>query len=347
MKTRVLIYAYPSIGQNFGGLQIQIENTAIHLRKLGYEIKYFNQWEDKIENFDIFHCFYLGDISVLPLLLRAKEHGVKIIMSTVYNSALDYRKERISYQLSKISPSICYVKYVQRQMVSLVDKFLTLSGFEKQQIAKIFNIQEKKIRVVPNGIDEIFICSEPKKVNEFTRRYGIKDYVLHVGQFNRNKNQIALISALRDTEIPLVCIGQVTDNSYYQRCVEMKSKNMIFLEPVSNASEELVDIYSAARVFVLPSIREAYPLTVLEALACNVQVLVTKTSMIGNDLDSYDIFKINAERDLELKESIQKIYYNSEKRKKKRFQKENFSWESVVNKISCIYQEVLNETNLN
>lgn len=347
MKTRVLIYAYSSIGQNVGGLQIQIENTVIHLRKLGYEVKYFNQWEDKIEDFDIFHCFYLGDISVLPLLLYAKEHGLKIIMSTVYNSALDYRKERISYQLSRISPSICYVKYVQRQMVSLVDRFLALSGFEKQQIARIFNVPEKKVRVVPNGIDEMFICSEPKKENKFSRRCGIKDYVLHVGQFNRNKNQIVLISALRDTEIPLICIGQVTDNSYYQRCVEMKSKNMIFLEPISNASEELVDIYSAARVFVLPSIREAYPLTVLEALACNIQVLVTKTSMIGSDLDSYGIVKINAERELEIKESIQKIYYNGEKRKKKRFEKENFSWESVVNKISAIYQEVLNETNLN
>lgn len=345
---KVLIYAYPSIGQNFGGLQIQINNTVTHLRKIGYEVKYFNQWEDKMEDYDIFHCFYLGDISVLPLLVRAKERGVKIVMSTVYNSALDYPKEKITHWLSRLSPSICYVKYVQRQMVSLVDYFCALSGFEKQQITRIFNIPKEKIEVIPNGIDELFIQSDPQKDNRFIKEYGIKNYVLHVGQFNQNKNQISLIRALQDLEVPLVCIGQITDRTYYQKCMELKKDNMIFLQPVPNASGQLVDIYSGASMFVLPSIREAYPLTVLEALACDTQVLVTKNSMIGNDLEPYGLIKINPRNNLEIKKHIQKLYKNDTQNIRKRaFQKEHFSWNEIIKKVDKVYQEVLNEKNCN
>lgn len=344
MKGKVLIYAYPHIGQNLGGLQIQIRNTAEHLRQVGYEVKYFNQWEDKIEDYDIFHCFYLGDIGVLPLLKRAKESGVKIIMSTVYNSALDYLKEKITYQLSKISPSVCYVKNIQKQMVLLVDYFLALSDFEKQRIIKIFHIDERKVKVIPNGIDDMFINVSPKKENEFTKEYKIREYVLHVGQFNKNKNQIALIKALKDTNIPLVCIGQVTDKAYYEECVKIKGSNMIFLDPLPNGSDKLVNIYSAARIFVLPSIREAYPLTVLEAMACGTKVLVTKNSMIGSELDTFGVIKVNAANNAEIKRSVERMYWQHEDTQEKRkFEKEKFSWKEIVKEIDFIYQEALNE----
>ena len=91
---KVLFYAYPMIGQNYGGLQLQITNTFTELVKLGIEVKLFDPWNDRIEDYDVFHSFYLGDLSVLPLVKRAKELGKLVVMSTVYNSALDYRKEK-------------------------------------------------------------------------------------------------------------------------------------------------------------------------------------------------------------------------------------------------------------
>ena len=342
-KLRVLFYTYPMIGQNYGGLQIQIENTARCLQNLGCEVKFFNQWTDKVEDYDILHCFYLGDIGAAPLVKRAKEKGIGVVMSTVYNSALDKKKEQLSYQLSRIHPSICYVKYVQREIVKSVDRFVALSDYEKEAVHTIFKIPNDKFSIIPNGISDMF-HQEPKQENVFVDKTGLKDYVLHVGQFTRNKNQIAIIKALKDTNIPLVCIGQVVENDYYEECKKLAGENIHFFEPVDNTNSQLLEMYWAAKAFVLPSYREAYPLSVIEAVLTGNHVLVTSNSMIGSSLDSFGVEKVSPDNVSGIKAWIER---NIEKEKAEitQEQKQQFSWTDVAQNLLRVYTEVMNECN--
>lgn len=340
---KVLFYTYPMIGQNYGGLQLQIRNTLKELLELGVEVKLFDPWNDKIEDYDIFHSFYLGDLSVLPLVKRAKELGKLVVMSTVYNSALDYRKEKISYALSSIHSSFFSSKRVQKEIVKNVDYFVALSEFEKQRISNIFKIPNRKIIVVPNGVPKNFF-DEDRGENSFEKKYGMKDFVLHVGQFTRNKNQIAIIEAMRNTNKELVMIGQSVEMNYYIECKKRLTENMTILEPLENGSNELVDLYKAASLFILPSFREAYPLTVLEAGVTGNKMLITKNCMLNRGEKSFDIEWINPKDIGGIKKWVEKNK-NYKKERMEREKTSQYQWKTVAEELIKIYRKRYNESN--
>lgn len=333
---KVLFYAYPMIGQNYGGLQLQITNTFTELVKLGIEVKLFDPWNDRIEDYDVFHSFYLGDLSVLPLVKRAKELGKLVVMSTVYNSALDYRKEKISYALSSIHSSLFSSKRVQKEIVQNVDYFIALSEFEKQRILDIFKIPTRKVIVIPNGISTNFF-SKDMEDNLFEKKYGMKGFVLHVGQFTRNKNQIAIIEAMKDMKEKLVMIGQPVEMDYYNECQNRLTENMSILETLENGSSELVDLYKAAGLFILPSFREAYPLTVLEAGITGNKMLITKNCMLDKEDRLFDIEWINPTDITNIKKWIEK----NRNYTKKRLESEKiaqFKWKTVAEELIKVYR---------
>ena len=54
---KILLATYPMAHQTPGGGEIQIHYYKKYLTKIGHKVKLFNNWNDKIKNYDLVHFF--------------------------------------------------------------------------------------------------------------------------------------------------------------------------------------------------------------------------------------------------------------------------------------------------
>jgi putative colanic acid biosynthesis glycosyltransferase len=139
---------------------------------------------------------------------------------------------------------------------------------------------EYPIEVVNNGIDlGVF---KPTKSN-FRKGYGIQNKFLILGvasMWDRRKGLkyfIDLSDKLEEEEV-IVLVGLT------EKQKKDLPKNVIGITRTNNVAE-LAEIYSAADVFVNPTLEDNFPTTNIEALACGTPILSFNT---GGSIESID-----------------------------------------------------------
>lgn len=139
-----------------------------------------------------------------------------------------------------------------------------LDGLVKQSF-----LSEYPIQVIHNGIDlSVF---KPMK-SEFKEKYGIssKKMILAVSMGLSKRKGIAHIYKLAkmfDQEKQVIVIVGLS-----KKQIDFLPKGILGV-PRTNSSQELAKIYSAADVFINPTLEDNYPTTNLEAIACGTPVV--------------------------------------------------------------------------
>jgi glycosyltransferase involved in cell wall biosynthesis len=114
-----------------------------------------------------------------------------------------------------------------------------------------------------------------------------------------------------------------------------------------HTGKSLIKAYKRSHVFVLPSLAEGQPITLLEAWAAKLPVIVTKVGdnplMVKDGVNGYLIDPGNVQQ---LASAIQKVLRARTKNEKMgesgyQLVKEEYTWENVANKTWKVYQEVL------
>jgi glycosyltransferase involved in cell wall biosynthesis len=148
-----------------------------------------------------------------------------------------------------------------------------------------------KITSIPNPIDT-HIYNRCNK-QEARQRLGLptdKKLILFVSQrvTNRNKGMDYLIEACRLlTDIPqlgIVILGGHAEDVTTQLST-FNSQLSTFPLGYVNDEHRIVDIYNAVDVFVLPSLSENLPNTIMEAMACGVPCVGFKVGGIPEEID--------------------------------------------------------------
>ncbi|HPN73331.1 MAG TPA: glycosyltransferase family 4 protein, partial [Candidatus Omnitrophota bacterium] len=161
---RAAFYSYPSAFQNPGGGEVQLIKTGEYLRKAGVEVKLFDQWKDKLEDFDILHVF--GSVKdCTGLMAAARNRGVKVVLSPIFWSGLkralreegDILKKTGLLARHAVKRVFPYFPSGRRETMELSDIMLPNSIMEAEQITKLFGISRRKMAVVPNGVDLRFM----------------------------------------------------------------------------------------------------------------------------------------------------------------------------------------------
>jgi glycosyltransferase involved in cell wall biosynthesis len=279
---KVAFYTYPSAFQNVGGGEVQLLKTKEALEKKGIEVKLFDQWEDKLDNFDILHIF--GSVKdCLGLMETARNKNIKIALSTVFCSTFKRaiwesrdtrtRIEQCLRHLAKILFPVFPSE--KRKMMLISDVLLPNSAMESLSLKKLFALKNIKMQVVPNCVDEWFRDADPKI---FIDKYGLKDFALAVGRIEPRKNQLNLIKALSGTDKNLVIIGDPVSDylDYYKKCKEISGKNIYFLPSLKHLDPLLKSAYAASSIFVAPAWFETTCLAALEAGLAGTRVAITK-----------------------------------------------------------------------
>ena len=167
-------------------------------------------------------------------------------------------------------------------------KAAAINGWGKNAVLK------GKVTILPNAIDpERFKFSESTR-REVRAQYGIKDddFVIgHVGRFFPEKNHKFIVELFSEysqnhSNCKLLLVGNGPLQTEIQDLV--KQKNLEDKVVFAGLQKDVVGFYSTMDVLLLPSTREAFPMTLVEAqyngLPCVVSSAVPKETAITDNV---------------------------------------------------------------
>ena len=130
---------------------------------------------------------------------------------------------------------------------------------------------EKDVWLIPNGVVLDFF-TKPKRRRRPAK--GSSRNVLFVGRLTKQKNLFSLLKAMRLIEgVKLTIVGEGPLQGELTNYSRELGLDVRFQGYVPH--DQLVQFYSAADVFVIPSLIEGHPKVLLEAMACGLPVVGT------------------------------------------------------------------------
>lgn len=156
---------------------------------------------------------------------------------------------------------------LEREGLKRVSAVTTYSNYLKNKIISLYN-PEARIYVVPNGIDpELFHPIPSEKQNVIT----------YVGRFALVKGIHTLLQAMKNVrqkypEWKLWLVGDTFDQSM-QYFTGIYNQGVIWMGHVPH--NDVPDILSQSKIFVMPTWRDGFEIALMEAVAIGVPAITT------------------------------------------------------------------------
>jgi L-malate glycosyltransferase len=172
--------------------------------------------------------------------------------------------------------------------------------------------------------------------------------IIFVGRLIKEKHVDLLIQAFfrlvsEQPELKLVIVGEGPEQGNLSNLInELKLHDSVEFKPFSDSHDEIIGLMKSSRVFVIPSTREGFGITALEALACGIPVVTVDdpANAIGDlikpgtgllcSLDEKDIaekMKTALEMGADTRDACQKSA-------------EPFEWDRIVTEIEKMYSSL-------
>jgi len=247
-----------------------------------------------------------------------------------------------------------YIEVMLRQIKKKAARVIAVSEHTKQDLMRLFQIPEERIRVTYEAASDDFkVIEDARTLETFREEYELpkEGFILYVGMIKPHKNIAVLIEAVRalrregKIQQKLVIIG-AKDKSYpvgYEYLERLQTDDdIIYLNRVGFGV--LPALYNLADLFVLPSLYEGFGLPVLEAFASGTPVIVSNRASLpevaGNAAPTFE-----AESAEDLSEKIYALLSNPDRLKDYRERglrrAAEFSWRRMGQETANIYREVL------
>jgi glycosyltransferase involved in cell wall biosynthesis len=257
-----------------------------------------------------------------------------------YSSFITNRESKGIYNRIKSKIEYSFYKLVERKMYSLCDVAEVSSLHDKQYISDTYNISNTKITLLPNYID----CNKFYSDND-SKHERIADRILFVGRIDTQKNLRAIIESVKACNVGLDIYGAGPLKDELESYADMIGADVRFMGTRPN--DELPQIYRSYRYYILASLYEGMPKTLLEAMACGCVCLGTKVEGIEEVIsDHYNGFvasNITSEAIIsKMKEMLSYIDYMEISKNASEHINKNFSlsgvaereWENIQ---KCLY----------
>jgi len=310
----------------------------------------------------VVHLHTLGRLGAL-IRLVARAKGIPYVVS-IHGGLLDLPKKQLddliaptkrSFNWGKVFDILCPCKHLIRD----ADAIICVGKEEQQKIKHAY--PDKKVTFLPNGVDiDKFQRGKRLKFLEHVKQFNItiaEDdlLILCVSSFYPQKNQLTLIDAFaerlaKDPRLKLVMIGVVYDQGYFdkinQRIDELGIRfQTLILTNIQFDDPVLCDAYSAADLFVLPSLYETFGVVVLEAWASNSPVICGKVGGLPSFVkDGVNGIFSDINNAASLSVSIKEVLYNKQLNTKLHQNALNavhqYSWQSITTQLSKVYEEI-------
>ena len=233
---------------------------------------------------------------------------------------------------------------MQKRVAPKLNKIITPSYNSKKDIVNDFKVADKNISVINNGLDTTIFRLIEKDI--FKNNYQLITTASADVPLKGLDYTLYALSSLKKTypEILLNIIGKLKKKGHTERLIEkLDIKNNIrFHSGISK--EEIVQLYSKSSIAIVSSLYEGFGYPVIEAMACGVPLIATKTASIP-ELVSDKALLVQPKNHDEIAAGINKIFNDYEGYKKKAianitYIKERFNWDV----IALEYNKIISET---
>jgi glycosyltransferase involved in cell wall biosynthesis len=253
-----------------GGFQIQIEQTKEALEKIGIDVEYLRWW-DAAQSGDVIHFFGRPDLAYIRF---AQQKGFKFVMSQLLTglgsrSPAACRAQRMVMDLSRIIlPRLG--GHLAWDSYKMADASIALTAHEAHLMKYIFRAPPEKVHVVPNGVEDAFLQSQPAKRGP---------WLICTATIADRKRVVELAVAAVQAKTPVWIIGKAYSESdaYAVRFLQLarQHKDIVRYEGPIDDRVKMAATYREARGFVLLSTMESLSLSALEAAASECPILLS------------------------------------------------------------------------
>jgi glycosyltransferase involved in cell wall biosynthesis len=300
--------------------------------------------EIKKHNIDLLHCtsntapIYSGVPTVITV------HDI------IYLEKINFTKGT-TYQIF----GNFYRRWNVPRVVKKASKILTVSDYERNRILNHFKLPNDQVITVYNGVGDSF-----KKVDnaaallQIKQKYNLPDhYIFFLGNTDPKKNVEGVLKALsvlrKQGKLDFQLLMLDIDREYLQNLAAKIGDTEVldfitFCGYVPNF--ELPAIYSMAKLFLYPSLRESFGIPILEAMACGIPVITSNTSSMP-EVAGDAALKIDPTKPEEIANAIERLLNDPAKMAglsaKGLERSEHFSWRNNAVKTLDIYKTLVDQ----
>ncbi|WP_455280460.1 glycosyltransferase family 4 protein [[Eubacterium] cellulosolvens] len=296
---------------------------------------------------DIIHAHTYGFAHTDFASFIGKIKNIPLVVTTHYDRSR-------TYELSKILLRGLYDNFIGRMTLSLANKILAATDYEKNLLVSKFSLNNEKISVVPNGVefDKFRNLPDPQSI---ISQYGLQKsrVALFVGRIERKKGLQYLLQAtptvaseFPDFKILIVGPDWGYENELKKIAKKIKIENLVIFAGQFNELD-LLKAYNLSEFSILPSLGEATGLTILESMAAGRPIVASRLPTIAEFVvDEKDGMLFEPGNPEKLANSIISLMSN-QKLKEKLIQNGKIiskqrDWSKIVKMVIDVYQKVIN-----
>ena len=251
---------------------------------------------------EVIREFFLSTLQPDVVLVTSLFEGYRSSAVTSIGSIpTQYKTATVLYDLIPLMNKDVYLATTEQQDIycrkieSLknADALLAISDSSRQEAVQYLDISPEKITNISAAIGDQFYSRKltPQAREEILRRLGIKgDFILYApGGFDPRKNFERLLQAYGTlpSELKAQHSLVIASKLHPQQRLELlnlakrhgvRTTELVLTGYVED--EDLVALYSLAKLFVFPSTHEGFGLPVLEAMACGAPVIGSNCSSV-------------------------------------------------------------------
>jgi len=352
---RVLMQNRPTAFSHPGGDTVVMQKTAAGLRSWGVEVTIDLEGREDPAGYDLVHLFNFAMPDLTRCLAeRAYRAGVPFVVTTLCEDIPSFHNQSLVVASSLLE----YVRRLQDRNwweqnrpdlreVGACAPFqndwtarhaaaLLTNGKGESAVLRRYYPHAKRIVEVMLG----FEIGAEGNAADFVDKYRVRDFVLCVGRIESRKNQLMLLKALEDSDVPLVLVGGgFSYQPDYEQAVRTFKRRGPTLVLGRLSAELLAAAYSAAKVHALPSWYELPGLVSLEAAAhgCNLVAVATGTTP---DYLENKPFYCDPASELSIYNAVMAAYYSPPAPGLKESVMQ-YRWEDTARRTFEVYREIL------
>ena len=279
---------------------------------------------------DIIHIHAVGPGLLVPL---AKMLGIKVVVT---NHGPDYHRQKWGKSAKFMLQSGEYLGGRFADAVIVISAVIQNIVFKRCQ---------KQSYIIYNGVP----MPEPSQQIDYLKKISVEpdQYIIAVSRFVPEKGLDLLVKAFQmiETDLKLVIAGDADhETSYSKHLKQMIDQSENIIRSGYITGEPLNQLFSHARLFVLPSYHEGLPIALLEAMSYGLAVLVSDIpANLEVDLPIERFFKCGDVNDLKIK--MEKILKTNISEKEKRNYvlqiAEKYNWQKIAEQTVKVYTKVI------
>lgn len=362
---RIAMIGHKRIPGREGGIEVVVEELTTRMAKKGCEVVAYNRNSKnvkKVKNYKgvkiiniptiekkstdaLVYAFFASIHALFCKYDVIHYHGIgpsiMLLIPKLFKKRIIVTVHGLNYKTPKWKGLGAKMMLLGEKITAkFADEIIVLSKEQQKYLKKKYG---RDSVYIPNGTT-VENAQEPKIIKE---KYNLKKngYILFLSRVVPGKGLEHLIEAYKSikTDLPLIIAGgsAFVDDFYSEICTSIKDDDRIKMIGFVKG-DELIELYSNARLFVFPSEAEGMPMCLLEALSYNTPCLVSdipENLEVGNKY--VESFKVKNVKDLEKKLNkclTEKKLVNKNSRD---YIINKYDWDVIIDETLKIYSELV------